>query len=285
MPEHNFGRDTTKAFDFLMEALAVVHVARVSGLMDQDGKRLSPQWLLPEAVAFKRERQLVVTAPMGAETANRHVQIAWIVAKRECARDGLFSAAGGIDELLAKPDRKGKATVNPAFAAVLLDPGMTPVRAVLDLGGGKAARRHLGSDTRFLFIHRLLGGRQMRFGHLAEAPRHLGRLDDVRSDARGIVVEISFAHGGHRAHGILAEGLGDNLLLNLRRGVTLKKPLNSLKSACRATPVTGHSFTTFEGSVIFCCQKATNCSPMKGQVTGALRSPAFAGGVSLSSEK
>ena len=62
------------------------------------------------------------------------------------------------------------------------------------------------------------------------------------------------------------------------------KPLNSLRSARQATPNSGHWFTSLEGSVTFSRQKASNSSPMNAQVTGALKSPAFAGAVSLVSE-
>ena len=67
----------------------MVRIARVSCLMDEDGQRLSPNRLFPEAVAFKRERQLVVAAPMGQEPANRHVQIGCVVTERERTVTGL----------------------------------------------------------------------------------------------------------------------------------------------------------------------------------------------------
>src|SRR5258706_15191667 len=116
----------------------MVRIARVSRLMDQDGQRLSPNRLLPEAVAFKRERQLIVAAPMGQEPANRHGQIGWIVTKRERTRYRLFAFAGGIDDLLTKPHPKGKASVDPGFPSTFLHPGIAPVRAILNVGGREA---------------------------------------------------------------------------------------------------------------------------------------------------
>lgn len=86
MPEHDLGRNPAEAFHLFVEAFAVMRIARVSGLMDQDGERLSPDGLLPEAVAFKREGQLIGAAPMREKAAKTPAKIGWIVAKCERAK-------------------------------------------------------------------------------------------------------------------------------------------------------------------------------------------------------
>ncbi len=47
--EHDFGCNTAQPLHLLMKAPAMVHVARMGCLMDQDGKRFRPKRVLPEA--------------------------------------------------------------------------------------------------------------------------------------------------------------------------------------------------------------------------------------------
>jgi Phage integrase family len=66
MPEHDLGPNTAKPLDLFVEAFAVVNVASMSRLMDEDGERSGSERLLPEAAAFKgwQKGAKVLTLPI-----------------------------------------------------------------------------------------------------------------------------------------------------------------------------------------------------------------------------
>jgi hypothetical protein len=113
--KHYTGRNTSQSFHFNTEFIAVVHVHGMRGFVDQDLEAFSSERLLPKAGLIYCQGEHISVAPVGIQAATA-TRIAG-----QLSAHPLLMHWPAIDQLLAKPNGKVKAMLNPLAATLLLN--------------------------------------------------------------------------------------------------------------------------------------------------------------------